>query len=438
MRYNKNVERNVGGRLKEALGSAEWELLQQAAEAAQQLRLPLYVVGGVPRDLILGGPISDLDLTVEGDAQALAKLLRSKYGGKLTLHGKFGTAKWESPDSRTVNPDAGLQNPTIDLITARWETYRHPAALPTVKPGTIGDDLRRRDFTINAIAIRLDEPYTGEVRDDFEGWKDIEAGIVRVLHGESFLDDPTRMYRAVRYEQRYGFQIAGETAALIPPARPVVGKLSAQRIRHELDLILDEPRAEAMLSRLAELDLLVPIHPALVYDRAAAQRLSRVAPDSFVSLPELPMLELRWLSWLMGLTQLEIKALNSRLHFEGALFRALLAAADLWAEVGGLAGSVPSRWVERLDLAPLISVYAVCLSSPAGQVRAALEEYLTRWRHIRPKTNGDDLKRLGVRPGAAYRKILGELRRAWLDGELSSEEQEDEYLQRLLERPPAK
>ncbi len=438
MHYNKNVEHNLAGRLKYALGFAEWALLHRIAAGARELHLALYVVGGVPRDLILDQPVSDLDLVVEGDAHALARLLRSKYGGKVTFHGKFGTAKWDIRESRAGSRALEGQIQSIDLVTARSETYKHPAALPVVQPGTIEDDLRRRDFTINALAIRLDAPHTGEVRDDFGGWQDIKAGKIRVLHRASFFDDPTRMYRAVRYEQRYGFRIGGDTLALIPAARRVVAKLSAQRIRHELDLILDEPRAALMLARLDELDLLASIHPALSFDEAAARRVQSIESSALPSLPEWSLLEMRWLAWLLALPEGHTQAVESRLHFGAGLYRSLLAASDLWANVGSLAGAPPSRWVEHLDEAPLMSVCVVYLSSSEGAVREALENYLTRWRQVKPRTTGRELKRLGLEPGADYKEILGELRRAWLDREVASAQEEREYLERLLARTAEK
>ncbi len=438
MRYNKNVEKNVAERLRTALNAAEWDLLQRIAAAAEELRLQLFVVGGVPRDLLLGRPISDFDLVVEGRAATLAKLLKQKYGGRVTVHGAFGTAKWDVRGTGFQDEELGNGNGSIDFVTARSEIYRHPAALPTVRPGTIVDDLRRRDFTINALAIRLDAPYTGEVRDDFGGWEDIKAQLVRVLHDTSFIDDPTRMYRAVRYEQRYGFAMADDTLALIPPALPIVGKLSAQRIRHELDLVLAEPRAAPMLGRLATLGLLAAIHRALAFDEEAGRRVQAAMPGQSLSLPEWPLYELRWVCWLLILPGTEIEALNKRLHFEAPLYKAVLAASNLWRELELLAGASPSRWTERLDAAPLMAVYAVYLSLRPGPARSALEAYLTHWRHVKPNTTGHDLRRMGLEPGAEYKRILGELRRAWLDGEIRSGQEEQTRLERILARTVGK
>ena len=276
------------------------------------------------RDLVLGRRLNDFDLTVEGDAITLARSLASKHGGGVTAHAKFGTAKWFLPQN--LKPDAETHD-TLDLISARSETYKHPAALPTVKPGSIADDLRRRDFTINALAIRLDGSHFGELRDDLNGLEDLQKEIVRVLHPRSFIDDPTRMYRAVRYEGRYGFRIAEDTLALIPEARPFVEKLSPQRIRHELDLILDEPNAVSMLRRLAELDLLAPIHPALANFNQS--NLATLKSDD----PALQNRNSRWILWLMHLTDQEIEFLNERLHFTADLLKILRSASLLNANL---------------------------------------------------------------------------------------------------------
>src|SRR5512140_947682 len=291
MHYNRNMPDNLAERMQAILPVQEWDLLQRVAAAAGKLAMPLYVVGGLPRDILLGNPSKDLDLVVEGRAQALAEALAEQYGGRVVVHRAFGTAKWEllvrGPRPQGDVPAPGAVQ-ALDLITARSETYRQPAALPVVAPGTIVDDLRRRDFTINAIAIRLDGPHFGELRDDLGGRRDLEQRLVRALHPRSFVDDPTRMYRAVRYEQRYGFTIAEDTLRLLPEGRGVVRSLSPQRIRHELDLMVDEAKAPSMLQRAAELGLLAAIHPSLGYDRAAAERLGAAEKAPAVSVPAVP------------------------------------------------------------------------------------------------------------------------------------------------------
>ncbi len=228
--------------LKKFLSRQDLALLRLMARTAQTLGMSLYVVGGLPRDVLLDRPSRDLDLVVEGDAVALARSLAAAHGGSVVVHRKFGTASWsrEAPAPRPNKSASVLMSGSFDLVTARSEIYAHPAELPRVSPGTIDDDLRRRDFTINAIAIRLDGAHFGRVLDPLGGVADVRARRVRVLHQRSFVDDPTRIFRAVRYEQRLGFRISRETRELIKAGGRWVGRLSGQRLRHELDLILWE------------------------------------------------------------------------------------------------------------------------------------------------------------------------------------------------------
>ena len=439
MRYNDAMQRNLAERLKQALPEDQWQLLVRVAESATALGLPLYIVGGLPRDILLRQPSADFDLVVEGPAPELAKRLAGAYGGKVTVHSRFGTAKWNLRHSSIEGKESGdlkrgHARQSLDFVTARSESYKHPAALPTVEFGTIADDLRRRDFSMNALAIRLDGPQLGELRDELGGLEDLEHGVVRALHDGSFVDDPTRMYRAVRYEQRYQFRIAPETLGLLPSGRPLVEKLSAQRIRHELDLILQESRADAMLKRLEELDLLKPIHPALLFDEGASRRLQRPEEQQPAVGREWHLGELRWCMWLMALPEQQIRSLDRRLHFHADLYASLVAASQLWGELESLTGLLPSQWVERLEGVLPLAVSAAYLASEPGTQRAALERYLTAWQHLRPRTTGHELKRLGIEPGPEYKSILQELRRAWLDGRVRNHSEEQEYLRGILER----
>jgi tRNA nucleotidyltransferase (CCA-adding enzyme) len=407
-------------KLTDSLGENRLRLLQLVLDEATGRGLPLYIVGGSVRDLVLGRPLNDFDLTVEGDAIALARSLAAKHGGGVTAHTKFGTAKWFLP------ADLKEQHNTLDLISARSETYKHPAALPTVAVGSIADDLRRRDFTINAMAIRLDGDHFGELRDDLQAMDDLRKGIVRVLHPASFIDDPTRMYRAARYAERYGFQIAEDTLVLIPEARPFVEKLSPQRIRHELDLILDEPNAVAMLGRLEELDLLSCIHPALADFKKS--NLATVKSED----QALQTRNSRWALWLMHLTDQEVEFINDRLHFTADLLKVLRSIALLEANLTALVGLKPSEAVEMLESYSFKALEVVSAALPEGEVKNILSRYLSDWWHVKPKTTGHDLKKRGIPPGPKYNEILRRLRAAWLDGEVKTAEEEQRLLDNLL------
>jgi tRNA nucleotidyltransferase (CCA-adding enzyme) len=406
--------------LKTSLGEKRLRLLQLVIDAASVRGLPLYIVGGSVRDLVLGRPLHDFDLTVGGDAIALARALAAKHGGGVTAHTKFGTAKWFLPQ------DLRDEHDTLDLITARSETYKYPAALPTVAFGSIEEDLRRRDFTINAMAIRLDGDHFGELRDDLNGMDDLQKRIVRVLHPRSFIDDPTRLYRAVRYEGRYEFKIAEDTLTLIPEARPFVEKLSPQRIRHELDLILDEPNAVAMLERLDALDLLSCIHPALANFKRS--NLAALRSDD----PALQTRNSRWALWLMHLTDQEVEFINDRLHFRADLLKVLRSIALLEANLTAFVGLKPSEAVEMLEGYSFKALEVVSAALPEGEIKNVLSQYLSHWWHVKPRTTGHDLQKRGVPTGPKYNEILRRLRAAWLDGEVKTEEEEKRLLDTIL------
>ena len=203
-----------------------------------------YLVGGFVRDLLLKRPSLDIDIVVEGDATQVAKAMCDRWNGTLEVHPQFGTA--------SVTPE-NINLPKVDFVTARRETYQDAGTLPIVQRGTLTDDLRRRDFSINALAMRLDPNAFGTIVDKTGGLADLEAGIIRVLHNQSFIDDPTRIFRASRYTGRYGFRIAETDEVLIREALPVLSELSGERIRNEIDRVLLEKNTAKIVEHLAEL-----------------------------------------------------------------------------------------------------------------------------------------------------------------------------------------
>jgi tRNA nucleotidyltransferase (CCA-adding enzyme) len=414
--------------LDRSLSAPQLKVLRSVAEAAGTRQVPLYLVGGFVRDLMLHVPATDFDMVVEGDAIDFAKGLVAQFGGRVTAHVRFGTAQWFRPDSN---------GHPLDIISTRSETYDHPGALPTVKSGRLSDDLARRDFTINTLALRIDGEHWGELHDELGGLNDLKRGLVRVLHPQSFQDDPTRMFRAIRYEQRYGFQIVPETLAIIPPARSGISLLSAERVRHELDLILDEEKAAAMLSRLAELDLLQPVHSSLAWDDIKMERFTKAwrmhENNPFVAGPSSASRSfLNWHYWLLDRAGSEIQSIDQRLHFQANLLESLLAASTLFKDYPALTGLKPSQCVTWLEALPLTAVYTPFMSVPEGQARQNLHDYLEKWRKIKPKTNGDDLKERGLLPGPRYKLILSTLRQAWLDGTVQTKSEEMNLLDKLL------
>jgi len=258
--------------MEEALPQGLRDLLLRARDVANDLGYSLYIVGGFVRDLLLGSPTLDLDLVVEGDAIRMARRLAEELGDcRVRSHARFGTAKiiFEGERDPSVPP-------TLDFVTARTEFYERPTVLPQVERSSIKQDLYRRDFTINTMAICLDRERYGELLDYYGGERDIRQGLVRVLHNLSFVEDPTRILRAVRLEQRLGFTIEERTAELIDDAIELLDHVSGERLRNELYALLREERPERGLERLARMGVLARLHPDLRFNGEMAALFARL------------------------------------------------------------------------------------------------------------------------------------------------------------------
>ncbi|GAB4531177.1 MAG: CBS domain-containing protein [Anaerolineales bacterium] len=428
---------NLAERLNQALPPERLQLLQNVVEVATEQRTALFIVGGFVRDLLLNHPGLDFDLVVEGDAIAIAETLQTRYGGHLSTHRRFGTAKWFAP------PLADQLPPYLDLISARTEFYTHPTALPTVERGSIKLDLHRRDFTINTLALRLDGRHYGELHDYWGGMHDLRRGIIRVLHSLSFVDDPTRMLRAVRFEQRFGFHIDGRTLELLGEALPLLGRVSGERIRHELDHILDEPRAVPMLARLHGLDILHAIHPQLPWDEELAEKLSGIPEEHLTTLLETPQPPSRripprrmlmYLLWLLRLPKDSLTDVMRRLRLPQHLEAQIQAANHCWHQRQALTAMSPARFTFTLeDWRMDVLALQACQQYVDASLGARLQTYQETWQNLHPYTTGDDIKAAGLPPGPLYKDLLTQLRTAWLDGEVHSPEEERRLCARLIE-----
>ncbi|MCX7967136.1 MAG: hypothetical protein N3B10_01470, partial [Armatimonadetes bacterium] len=374
-------------------------LLREIGELSSQRGLTVYAVGGFVRDLLLGVPTLDIDVVVEGNGIAFSKELAQLWGTGLTIHERFLTATlhWaQHPETSFARPYAHTLA-RLDIATARKESYPQPAVLPEVEPATILDDLWRRDFSINAMAVCLSPDRFGELIDPTNGHEDLKRGIIRVLHEKSFVDDPTRIFRAVRYEQRFGFAIERETLKLICQARDesLLTKLSRDRIKHELWRIFREREPAKPIERLRQLGILAIVAPEL-----------KLTPRRIVWLKRTN----RWLHWFSE------KFPEKVLEREWALLMSLLSdksAIELFCQRYQLSerekeiGIVllkaakrrtpkrPSGWVRWLNPLPLEAALTL-----AG-MRAAVEDknwqrYFLEWRWARPDVTGDDLKTQGI------------------------------------------
>lgn len=450
---NKMVSRlNLRDRLEKMLPTAQIALIKVIAEVASKANYALFIVGGFVRDLLLEKPSMDFDLVVEGDAIGLACAIYKRYGGRITTHSKFKTAKWMiDKNSQTLLDDINhfgngeiqlLTNipDALDFVTARTEFYPHPTALPLVEPGSIKLDLHRRDFTFNTLALRLDGIHYGELYDYWGGLSDLRKGLVRVLHSLSFVDDPTRILRAIRFEQRFYFQIENRTLQLLMEAKELLGGISGDRIRHELDLIFVEENACNMLVRLSELGILGVIHPDLVWDEWAQSQCKKIEHGTFIQGLDVnhhasdTRRNLFYIILTLRLNNHSIEELSVKLRIPARNKRLLLDTNRLWKEQQTLRGNNVRNILTVLEGMHPLSLYAIILFSADDEIKRNIENYLNDWAKVKCITDSQKLKKLGIPPGPLYRKIFSELRFARIEGKVITEDDELKLLNEILDK----
>ena len=455
--------KNLSSRIKEYLPSELTGFLQAVGAIAAYQGHHLYLVGGVVRDLLLDRSNLDLDLVVEGDALALAQQAASVTQGKLTVYRRFGTArlrwgKW-----------------SIDFVRARSETYDRPGALPRVTPGSLSEDLFRRDFTINAMAINLNPGCYGEVIDIYGGRADLEKKYIRVLHEKSFTDDATRIWRALRYEQRLDFQMEVDTRRLLARNIPMLDTISSDRIRHELDLVLKEAQPEKVLLRAKELKVLSRLHPALKAGHTLSARFQRarevvspesqlasevVSPESQLAselassesrlASELASSESRLASELASsesrlasvylalltypLTDNEVEDFISLLRVPGRPAKVMRDSQHLKTKLKLLATAnlAPSRVYTALQGYAPVALLVSAIATDSTTVSRNIGLFYGWLRYVKPSLTGNCLIQMGVAPGPGVKDFLERLRAARLDGEVTTRQGEREMVTRWL------
>lgn len=436
--------------LHDSLSSSLWAMVLAVSQEASELNMPLYFVGGLVRDLLLGHSPTDLDMIVEGDAIALAQALQAGFGGLVHTHRRFGTAKWfVSPeiwqqvgtqfiDAAQLDDLTGLEPASIDFVTARTEFYREPSALPEIERGSIKLDLHRRDFTINTLAVRLDGAHLGELLDFYNGRLDLQRGLIRVLHSLSFIDDPTRILRAVRYEQRLEFSIEPRTAELIGDALPMMDRVTGDRIRHELERALKEAEPVRVMERLHDLGVMTQIHPALGWSQEMAASYQRV-PELLqnpawlaASGTESPLF-LYFALWLLPLTVGEKESAMARLKVRKMTRDDVISAVEIQETLAELP-SEPKRSEVVFALRFYLprSLLVVRAASEDERTTELLDKYVQEWMDVKTAVTGDTLREMGLKPGPEFAIILDRLLAARLDEEVVDEAGEQALLDGML------
>ncbi len=420
--------RQVKGLIAERVPPEVREALQRVGDVADASGFPVYLVGGIVRDLFLRVPNLDIDIVVEGDGITFAGMLVKQAGGRMKTYQKFGTAVVVLPN--------GLK---IDIATARLEYYESPAALPTVELSSIKKDLYRRDFTINTLAVRLNRTRYGELIDFFGGLRDIKDKTIRVLHSLSFVEDPTRVLRAIRFEQRFDFHVNKHTQNMIKSAvnMKLFNRLTGERIYTELVLMFSEAEPLKVLKRMKDYDILKFIHPGLKGTTELERLFANIGETlTWFRLLYLDLTAEKWFVYFLGLFD-RMKDSSAAEALERLAVPTKISARMLQARVRSreilyvfykeqeLPASRIYDLLSPLDVEALLLMMAKAKKEGA---RKYISLYLTHLRNVKVMLTGDDLKRMGIPQGPRYRKLLARLLDAKLDGLIKDKEDEVAFL----------
>lgn len=421
------LRQDIQERIKTLLPNELRTVLISIGELATTRHTSVYLVGGIVRDLLLNVPNFDIDIVVEGDGIAFADAMIAKFGGHIRAHQKFKTAVVVLPNHRT-----------IDIASARIEYYPYPAALPHVQMTSVKKDLGRRDFTINAMAIALNTDNFGELLDFFGGQRDLLERKVRVLHNLSFIEDPTRIFRAVRFEQRYRFSIEEETEELIRKAMDMemIGGLTNARIRDELVLILSEDNPWPSLSRLGDFGVLTHVHHKIAADAGTRNRFVRIGKvlNHVRTYFETGLED--WLVYMMALLEplspMELDDWCFRMRLRKAhchtlhqgLYRTKQIQHEYIDEQGRITNS--SLYLLLSPLEPEALCYLIAIIADRS-FRAKIAFNLETLRKVQVAIDGTDLIAAGFKPSPAFKSILNKVLIAKLDGHVRSFDEELKY-----------
>ena len=420
--------------MEERLPSRVHDILREFGRVGDELNCPVYAVGGFVRDLLLRNHNLDVDIVVEGDGIRFAEYFAKGHPCKMRVNRRFGTAALRFAD-----------NLKVDIATARLEYYDSPAALPTVELSSIKRDLYRRDFTINTLAIKLNGDQFGELVDFFGGQRDMKEKVIRVLHNLSFVEDPTRVLRAIRFEQRFGFQLGKQTQNLIKNAVRMgfLDRLSGRRIFTELLLIFNEEDPIPILRRLRELDLLKSIHGKIPWERGSENLLETI--KNVISWYDLLFLEggcEKWQVYFYGLMdsleEEEVLDVCQRLSLSEKNREKIRSgrreAEETMKEIAGRLDS--RRRIRRSEMYELLEHLStevklfMMAKTTKKEAKQWISLFFTTLRGQKPLLKGRDLIRLGFRPGPIMREILADLLRARLDRRIKTRDDEVDYVKR--------
>ncbi|MDX9702609.1 MAG: CBS domain-containing protein [Candidatus Auribacterota bacterium] len=417
----------------EAVMTAEiMKVIEEIGQLADKYVYNVYLVGGVVRDILLGKKNFDLDIVVEGNGMEFARLLAGHFSGFCTLHAKFATG--------VVTLLSGLK---IDIATARMEYYQSPGALPTIETGSIKHDLSRRDFTINAMALKINASEFGELIDYFGGQQDIKNNIVRVMHNLSFIEDPTRIFRAIRFEQRLGFRIEKHTENLIKRAvnADLYKCIAYERIRDELIIILNEPKPYSAIERIYQFDELRFIDPAFCGKPIRKDVFLRIEDSiTWFKLSYLDIPIEQWLVYFMGMLAsvdyTHVTAICDTLKIQRKHTEIIrVTFRHLACILGALNRTItkPNFLYRILQPIPFEGLLFMMSVSDNNAVREKISHYFTRLLNISLSVDGNYIKQRGLTPSPSYTRIMKLLLYEKIDGKMSNLSEEQQRADKLID-----
>ena len=423
-RETPSIGRNIAVLLKEKFPAEIYAILKLAGEIADQLGINAYLVGGSVRDLLRGEENLDIDIVVEGDGISFAKAFGRKLNAKVRIHERFGTAKIIS------------DNLKLDVATARTEYYESPASLPTVETSSIKKDLYRRDFTINTLAVKLNLKDFGLLIDFFGGQRDLREKIIRVIHNLSFIEDPTRAFRAIRFSERFGFKLSKHTETLIKSTLKLdlFSRLSGARLYEELLLAFNETEPVKTLKTLSEFGLLKVIHPGLLFNNelesALQSMFETLAWFNLLFLEESPDRGALYLMALLSTLKEEerntaVERLAPPPRVREMTTKGITQSRDI---LNKLPSNDPAGLYHVLNGVNLEILLFSMAQSKSKQKQKAISQYLIELRKIKPILKGKDLQKIGIKPGPVYSKLFSELLDEKLRGRLKTKEDEERFI----------
>ena len=430
------TQKSLKSLIKERLDKDVFRLLERIAQVGERWGISVYAVGGFVRDLLLNIPNQDIDIVVEGEGIPFAVRLAEEFGGRVKSHEKFGTSVVIFPDGYR-----------IDVATARMEYYKRPGALPTVEKSSVKSDLFRRDFTINCMAVKLTGANAFCLIDFFNGERDLKNREIHVLHSLSFIEDPCRLFRAIRFEQRFDFKMGKQAESFMRTTikKRLVDSLSGTRLFNEIKLLLKEKRPMNCIRRMQEFDLLQFVSPEMLKDRKDLETLERLESvfswAGMITLPREPEI---WCVYFLGMFySLEEEAflkaadrLQLPTRMKNSLGQDRTTCRESLKRLNSQKEWEPKEIYHTFANLSIEAVIFLLALSSSDRLNQYVNIYFAQYQgKSEPSLTGDDLVKMGLDPGPVFKSVFNALREARVMGRVNTREEEVALVEERFLKP---